>query len=1032
MKKTTLTLVMVSILSSTSHAANQCEWTEIWKDDFTNGLDSNVWSHEVNGDGGGNNELQFYTDRTENSWVENGVLNIKAIREEYQGKSWTSARLRTKNAKEWTYGKIEARVSLPTGSGTWPAFWLLPTEQQRDSHGWPQSGEIDILESGGDKEELEGTLHFGAYWPYNGNTGWVDGDTNLNDIHEEAGRTKADFQTYAIEWYEDKMVWLVNDQVKLEWTRDQLDGPDPVRSSWDSFTGRPFHIMLNLAMGGWYTGNPDGSEAAEQLMQVDYIAVYKNQNTWSIEGDSYVYRDEPLKNYHVEADPQANYQWTAPQGATIVSGQGTNNISVAYNANTISGDMNVSFDAGCGTQTYTKAIAVEKGITQLISDYENGLTVNHYQNGLQQGEVNPDTGYSPQFNIVNNPNVSALNNSAKVLHYVRDTGSQWDNLKLSGFGNINTGEIKSGRAKVFIDAFVPNNINLLGQEFSGGFENTLAVSAAEIWDGNTGRLSRYSSNLGQSGTWQTLELHYTGTADSAIASSQADSMVFMINAGKFTNAELYLDNPRIVWPGNYYTDQNILADFEGPLTASIFDEVQTSGNFAQVANPNPSEVNSSATVLKYDRDVGAAYDIIAFNQITQIPDALDAQHGMVRVVVDVLTDAPAGTIISMNMENQELAASVGPEAWQVGRHSFYQAETSTQGQWETIEFNYNFMAQQGDWDNNLVSAHFTAVDQLIFLITPGIASEGTYYFDNLRVTAFNDQAPIDGDVGCTTDCGCTSNCDVTDLVSQGKVVIASSELFAASSVVDGNIDTRWESAHGIDPTWLMIDLAEEKSLQQIVIHWEAANASDYEIQGSTDGTNWVTLSTFNNGTFGVRTDTLAIEGNYQYVRMYGNTRSEGNLWGYSIYEMEVYAGVSEDGGNNGGNEGTATLLNAVASASSELSPASAATDGNAATRWESAHATDPSYLTLDLGAIKTLSNIEIDWEVANAEEYQILASTDGINWTEINTQVGGTFGARTDSITLSGQYQYIRINGTKRREGNLWGYSIFEARVYGY
>jgi beta-glucanase (GH16 family) len=765
-------LLALSIMAASSPLAAQslCEWTEVWSDDFANGLDKSVWSHEVNGDGGGNAELQYYTARPENSWVADGILNIKAIREAYQGKTWTSARLRTKHAQEWTYGKIEARLKLPNGSGTWPAFWMLPTELQRDSHGWPQSGEIDIIEAVNDEEDLAGTLHYGPYWPYNGNTGWPNAD---NHIAAEPGRTKTEFNNYAVEWYEDRMVWLVNGQEKITITRADLDGVDAVRSNWDSFVNRHFHIILNLAIGGTLPGNPDGTEAPEQLMQVDWVKVYKNEATWSVEGDGYVYRGEHLKHYHVDAPTSGNYQWSVPAGASIVSGQDTNEIVVSYGNSAHSGDVSVSFDPGCGTRTYAKSVAVEAGTSQVITDYESGLGVTHEQNGLQQGETNPDTGQTAQFEVVSNPAPGGINQSSFVLHYQRDPSATWDNLKLSGFDPFNAGELKSGRAKLFMDVFVPQSNILLGHELDAGLENAAAVSAAPAWDGNTGRLAAFGGTISQPGEWHTVELHYGGTPDSNIGRDAGDTLVFMVDASLNVPAELYFDNPRIVWPANDYSLQSVVADFEGTADeGNLEPSPATSGNAVVVANPAPDGVNNSANVLQYSRDPGADYDTLSFNQVTGIPDALDAQHGMVRVAVDVYTDAPAGTLISLNLENESAADAAPPEDWQVGRHSFYQAQTTVSTAWETLEFNYNFMAQLGDFENNRASAPYDAVDQLIFMVTPGEPSSGTYYFDNFRVMAYNKDAPA-----------CVTDCDVSEPeanVALGASVSASTEMQPAT------------------------------------------------------------------------------------------------------------------------------------------------------------------------------------------------------------------------------------------------------------
>lgn len=1038
-----------------------CNWNQVWRDDFEGiSLNRNNWSLEVNGDGGGNGELQYYADRPENMWVSGGLLNIKAIREAYNGKTWTSARLRTKNAQDWTYGKIEARMKVPKASGTWPAFWMMSTESQRDTHGWPNNGEIDIMEAAGITEDIAGTLHYGAYWPYNGNTGWPNPD---NLMAAEPGRTKTDWHTYAVEWYEDRMVWSIDGVPKINSSRTKLDGTAPLRSNWDSFYNRPFHIILNLAIGGWFPGNPDGSEGPEQLMQVDYVAVFKNDATWSIEGDTYVYRGETYKKYRVDGPTSASYNWSVPAGVTIVSGQGTREIVASIGNSARNGNFSVSFNSGCSLKTVSKPVTIEQGRTQMLANYEGGLGLTHLQNGLAMAAGA----------VVNNPAPGAVNTSARVLRYIRDASQPWDNLKLSGFGKLNAGELRSGRAKIFVDVFYPTSSpNLLGKELSAGLENQVVVSVTPNWDGNTGRMARFSSSLTRGGEWRTQELHYTGTPDSGIAASQADNLVLMIDAGHTNAADIYLDNLRIVWPDNGSSLRQTIANFDGTSNGAIKPAPYTSGVMTVVANPAPGAANNSANVLRYVRDAGATYDTLAFEGITGIPDALDAQHGMVRVAVDVYTTAPVGTIISMNMENELLAASVPSSDWQVGRHSFYQTETTKTGQWETLEFNFNFRAALGDWANNRRSAALSEIDQLIFLITPGVASTGTYYFDNFRVMNYNKDAPVvvtsssssvisssrpsssvvssslvsssavsssvvsssRSSVPSSVSSSSSSTTVTPILVSNGKATYTSTALTPGSAAVDGNEGTRWESAHGVSPSWLTVDLGSAQNLNQVSIHWEAANAATYQIQGSNDNSNWSTLKSVTGGAFGDRTDVHAISGNYRYVRIYCTERSAGNNWGYSIWELKVFAQQAASSSSAVSSSlGAPTQLNiASANASTSITPAANAIDKNAGTRWESAHALDPSWLSIDLGATKQLSNIAIDWEAANAATYQVQGSNDGNNWSTLATRTGGTFGNRTDTVSLTGNYRYLRIYGTARSAGNTWGYSIWEVRVTGW
>ena len=121
-----------------------------------------------------------------------------------------------------------------------------------------------------------------------------------------------------------------------------------------------------------------------------------------------------------------------------------------------------------------------------------------------------------------------------------------------------------------------------------------------------------------------------------------------------------------------------------------------------------------------------------------------------------------------------------------------------------------------------------------------------------------------------------------------------------------------------------------------------------------------------------------------------------------------------------------------ATGSTNLQPASLAIDNNATTRWESNHGVSPSSLTLDLGQAYALNQVVINWEAANAASYELLGSNNNSTWTQMSLRTGGTFGNRTDTVTLSGNYRYLRINGTARSTGNQWGYSIWEVQITGY
>ncbi len=237
-------------------------WSLRWADEFSQSdgskPDSSKWGYDIGGSGWGNNELQTYTDRTENARIENGQLVIEARAENFGGRNFTSARLLTKGKSSWTYGRIEARIKIPKGRGIWPAFWMLGANF--DSVGWPNCGEIDILENIGSlPSTLYGTLHGPGYSGGNG----ISGNTVL------AGAALGDdFHVYAIEWEENRIRWFLDGSLYFTLTPSDL----PVGSPW--VFNQPQFLILNVAVGGNWPGNPDSSTVFPQRMTVDYVRVY--------------------------------------------------------------------------------------------------------------------------------------------------------------------------------------------------------------------------------------------------------------------------------------------------------------------------------------------------------------------------------------------------------------------------------------------------------------------------------------------------------------------------------------------------------------------------------------------------------------------------------------------------------------------------------------------------------------------------------------------------------------------------------------
>ncbi len=244
------------------------EWDLLWSDEFDaeagSPINAENWTCEVGGQGWGNNELEYYTDRVENAAHDGeGNLVISAREETLAGSSchygecqYTSARCITQDKVEFTYGRVEARIDIPNGQGIWPAFWMLGANFSE--LGWPLSGEIDILENVGEKNVVYGALHGPGY----------SGAGNLGHAYRADVNFDEGFHVYAIDWDEHVIRWYVDGELTNLISVNALDGKQWVYD-------HDFFLLMNVAVGGYWPGYPDETTAFPQEMIVDYVRVYQ-------------------------------------------------------------------------------------------------------------------------------------------------------------------------------------------------------------------------------------------------------------------------------------------------------------------------------------------------------------------------------------------------------------------------------------------------------------------------------------------------------------------------------------------------------------------------------------------------------------------------------------------------------------------------------------------------------------------------------------------------------------------------------------
>ncbi len=272
--------------------------------------------------------------------------------------------------------------------------------------------------------------------------------------------------------------------------------------------------------------------------------------------------------------------------------------------------------------------------------------------------------------------------------------------------------------------------------------------------------------------------------------------------------------------------------------------------------------------------------------------------------------------------------------------------------------------------------------------------------------------------------GGTTPPPVTDR-AQGRPVTASSvepnSPHVAANAVDGNAATRWGSAYA-DPQWISVDLGASYTVNRVRLNWEAAYGRAYQIQASPDNATWTTVYSTTTGDGAV--DDLTVSGTGRYWRVYGTQRGLPQ-YGYSLWDLNVYGTPSGTPTPSLLSQGRPTTTSSVENGN--VLVGANAVDGNAGTRWGSAYA-DPQWISVDLGSVRTISRVRINWEAAFARSYQVQTSPDNGAWTTISSTTTGDGGI--DDLTVSGTGRYLRVYGTQRAL-TAYGYSIWELEVYG-
>ncbi|MBN2088196.1 carbohydrate binding domain-containing protein [candidate division KSB1 bacterium] len=471
----------------------------VWSDEFNGpSFDQSIWSFQL---GQFNDCVHYCTDRPANTKIVDGKLLLIALKESYLGYNYTASVIKTKHAVYWRYGRIEARIKLPGSNGFVPAFWLLPEDER---YGWwPASGEIDVIEHPTTEiNKIYGTVHTEEYNAFTG-SGPRGGTIVIPDAESA-------FHIYAVEWTPDEIDFFVDETKYFTFNNDHAGF-----QTWPF--DQPFYIILDLAVGGGWVGNPTASTVFPAIMEVDYVRVFQNSEDIAILGPDYVVPFEKTLSYSTPVLDETDYEWSVPNTAHVVSGENSPRINVDWGI--FPGTIEVLLTQPDGSRLLKYPVQVDNNLLK-NADFEKG---SKYWNTTAAYPAAADFTISTQ---------DAYSGNRSVFVDVKNTGvNAWD-IQLSQSHLA----LKEGQKYDF--------------SFQAKSKTNSAVTAAII---NETNFNLYGSQTFQlTDTWMLYTFSFVSTANAPGS--------FNIDMGDHTGA-YFFDAFRIIIPSVTTNNQVKNADF---------------------------------------------------------------------------------------------------------------------------------------------------------------------------------------------------------------------------------------------------------------------------------------------------------------------------------------------------------------------------------------------------------------------------------------------------------------------------------------
>ena len=695
----------------------------VWADEFDgDALDTSSWSYQL-GDGTefgipgwGNNEAQFY--QRDNAEVRDGELVITARREEAGGYDYTSARLLTKEKVDFTYGRVVGRLRVPAGGGTWPALWMLSTDEPYGT--WPKSGEIDVMEYiGNDPTELLGTVHYGEDWPNNSFTS--------RRLESLTGPLHEAFHEYAVDWTPDSIHWMFDGYRYGSVSRAEIEA-EGLRWPFDD----DFHLLANLAVGGNLGGAVTPSDYPAEY-RLDYVRVYDGARAY-LTGPREVATGAAGVEYRVGGVPAgAEVTWTVPAGASVTSGSGTPAITVDWGEEPGVGEVAAAIESPCGTESVRVDVLAEAPAVRAFA-----FTIDNFDSSTAAFVTYSDGA----FDLIPDPAPDDTLAEGTVGRYTRNAGAQFDVIiyDVAGLDALDPAALAAGDAAFSLD---------LLSEAAPGTEILVQLESEAALPDNypTGRHSRYRAEVpvGAGTDFKRLSFEPLDRPDAGVDPSSVTRLIVLFAPNTETGDAYTYDNFDVYGEASgggdgsddegdgeedddYVYDPPSLDGREVAYVLQDFDSAAAVLTFAAgqldtlTAGPDADPLWSGA-YGEYARDPGAEFDVLIYDA-TPV-DSLDPA-ALVReeqvISIDLRTTAPGGTQVILQLETPAASG-----AFPTGRHSRYLSIVPDDGFAGVRRLTFDFRDRP---DSTTAAADVT---QFVLLFAPGVLGGNTYTFDNLVV-----------------------------------------------------------------------------------------------------------------------------------------------------------------------------------------------------------------------------------------------------------------------------------------------------------